>query len=100
MDVDQAIDITAAERSTVFALLERHLPGTAWVYGSRARGPPPRAPISTDAGAAAAGRRPAGGLRGKQPPVPVDLFVWDEVPESFKAHIEAQHRDHDSTARP
>ena len=21
----------------------------------------------------------------------VDLFVWDEVPESFKAHIEAQH---------
>ena len=32
MDVDQAIDITAAERSTVFALLERHLPGImAWV---------------------------------------------------------------------
>ena len=24
-------------------------------------------------------------------PFRVDLFGWDEVPESFKAHIEAQH---------
>ena len=38
MGVDRPIDITARQRKTVLALLQRHLPGTtAWVYGSRAK---------------------------------------------------------------
>ena len=38
MGVDEAIDITAAERKTVLDLLDRHLPNTtAWAYGSRVK---------------------------------------------------------------
>ena len=38
MGLDRPIDITAEQRKTVLALLERHLPNTtAWVYGSRAK---------------------------------------------------------------
>ena len=97
MDVDQAIDITAAERSTVFALLERHLPGImAWVYGSRAKWTStPRSDLDLVVFSTPEQRRRVADLREafeeSNLPFRVDLFGWDEVPESFKAHIEAQH---------
>ena len=38
MAIDQTNDITAEQRKTLLALLEKHLPNTsAWVYGSRAK---------------------------------------------------------------
>ena len=97
MDVDQALDITASERGTVLALLERHLPGTtAWAYGSRAkRTSTPRSDLDVVVFSTQEQRRQVGDLREafeeSNLPFRVDLFVWDEVPESFKAHIEAQH---------
>ena len=92
-----AIDITAEQRRTVLALLNRHLPDTAaWACGSRVKG----------------GSRPASDLdlvvfaRSEQSaqvaelreafeesdlPFRVDLFVWNEVPESSRKRIEASH---------
>ena len=97
MGMTPAIDITAEQRRTVLALLNRHLPDTAaWACGSRVKG----------------GSRPASDLdlvvfaRPEQSaqvaelreafeesdlPFRVDLFVWDETPESFRKHIEAEH---------
>ena len=38
MGLDRPIDITADQRKTLLALLERYLPNTtAWVYGSRVK---------------------------------------------------------------
>ena len=95
MGMTPAIDITTEQRRTVLALLNRHLPDTAaWACGSRVKG----------------GSRPASDLdlvvfaRSEQSgqvaelreafeesdlPFRVNLFVWDEAPESFRKHIEA-----------
>ena len=97
MGVGPAIDITTAARSTVLALLEQHLPGTAaWVYGSRAKlTSNPRSDLDLVVFSTPEQRRQVGDLREafeeSNLPFRVDLFVWDEVPESFKEHIEAQH---------
>ncbi len=97
MGVDPAIDITAAERSTVLALLERHLPGTtAWVYGSRAKWTStPRSDLDLVVFSTPEQRRQVGDLReafeDSNLPFRVDLFVWDEVPESFRDGIKAEH---------
>ena len=91
------IDITAEQRRTILALLDRHLPDTAaWACGSRVKG----------------GSRPASDLdlvvfaRPEQSaqvaelreafeesdlPFRVDLFVWDETPESFRKRIESKY---------
>ena len=90
MGVVPAIDITEEECSTVLALLERHLPGTtAWVYGSRAKR---TARLQSDLDlvvfATPEQRRQVGDLREafeeSNLPFRVDLFVWDDVPESFR----------------
>ena len=97
MRVDVAVDITPAQRSVVLALLEQHLPGTAaWVYGSRAKlTSTPRSDLDLVVFPTPEQRRRVGDLREAFEEsnllFRVDLFVWDEVPESFKAHIEAQH---------
>ena len=97
MDIERAIDLTAVEGSTIIALLERHLPGTmAWVYGSRAmRTSTSRSDLDLVVFSTPEQRRRVGDLREaleeSNLPFRVDLFVWDEMPESFKAHIEAQH---------
>ena len=92
-----AIDITAEQRRTVLALLNRHLPDTAtWVYGSRVKGtsrPASDLDLVVFAGPKQSARvaelRDA--FEESDLPFRVDLFVWDEVPESFRKHIEAEH---------
>ena len=97
MGVDRTIDISAGQRKTILTLLERHLPGTeAWVYGSRAKWTSrPQSDLDLVVFAAPQQRRGVGNLREafeeSDLPFRVDLFVWDEVPETFRDQIEAEH---------
>ena len=95
MGVDATIDITPEERRTVLALLQRHLPGTAaWVYGSRAKWTStPTSDLDIVVFATPEQQPQVGDLREafeeSNLPFRVDLFVWDDVPESFRERIEA-----------
>ena len=97
MGVERTIDVTAGQRKTILALLERHLPGTeAWVYGSRAKWTSrPQSDLDLVVFATPEQRRGVGNLREafeeSDLPFRVDLFVWDEVPETFREQIEAEH---------
>ena len=97
MGVDLGFDITAGQRKTILALLERHLPGTAaWVYGSRAKWTArPQSDLDLVVFAAPGQSGRVGALREafeeSNLPFRVDLFVWDEVPEEFRKQIEAEH---------
>ena len=97
MGVDRTIDVTAGQRKTILALLARHLPGTeAWVYGSRAKWTSrPQSDLDLVVFATPEQRRGLGNLREafeeSDLPFRVDLFVWDEVPETFREEIEAEH---------
>ncbi len=97
MEVEQAIDITAEERETVLSLLEQYLPGTAaWVYGSRAKWTArPQSDLDLVVFATPGQRQRVGDLREafeeSNLTFRVDLFVWDEVPESFRPQIEVEH---------
>ena len=92
-----AIDVTAAERRTVLALLERYLPNTTvWAYGSRVKWTSrPESDLDLVAFA-----RPEQSVRVAELreafeesdlPFAVDLFVWDEVSEGFRKHVEAEY---------
>ena len=95
MGINATIDITPEERQTVVALLQRHLPGTAaWVYGSRARWTStPTSDLDLVVFATPEQQPQVGDLReafeDSDLPFRVDLFVWDDVPESFRQRIEA-----------
>ena len=92
-----AIDITAEQRKTVLALLARHLPNTtAWVYGSRVKWTSrPESDLDLVVFAKPEQERRVSDLREafeeSNLPFRVDLFVWDDVPEQFRKHIEAEH---------
>ena len=96
MGVERAIDITAEHRSTVLALLEKHLPGTtAWVYGSRAkRTSRPQSDLDLVVFSTPEQRRQVGNLREafeeSSLPFRVDLSVWHEVPD-FHHRIRNEH---------
>ncbi len=97
MGVDVAIDLTTEQRTTILELLDRHLPGTeAWVYGSRVqRTSRPHSDLDLVVFATSEQRRQVGDLREafeeSNLPSRVDLFVWDDVLESFRKQIEAEH---------
>ena len=97
MGVDADIDITTEDCKTVLALLQRHLPGTtAWVYGSRLKWTSrPQSDLDLVVFATPEQRRQIGDLREafeeSNLPFRVDLFVWDDVPDSFRRRIEAEH---------
>ena len=97
MGLDQAIDITAAERKTILDLLDRHLPETpAWVYGSRTKWTSrPQSDLDLVVFAKQDQHRRVGNLREafeeSNLPFRVDLFVWDDVPDSFRRRIESDH---------
>ena len=97
MGVDADIDITTEDRKKVLALLQRHLPGTtAWVYGSRTKWTSrPQSDLDLVVFATPEQRRQVGDLREafdeSNLPFRVDLFVWDDVPDSFRKQIQAQH---------
>ena len=95
--MSQAIDITAEQQETVRSLLARHLPNTeAWVYGSRVRWTSrPESDLDIAVFATPDQARSVSNLReafeDSNLPFRVDLFVWDEVPESFRKEIERDH---------
>ena len=92
-----AIDVTAGQCRTILALLDRHLPDTAaWAYGSRVKGTSrPASDLDLvvfarpEQSAQVAELREA--FEESDLPFRVDLFVWDETPESFRTRIEAEH---------
>ena len=95
--IGQASDITAEHRKTVLTLLERHLPNTTvWTYRSRAK---QDAQLQSDLDlvvfASPKQSDQVSDLREafKKSDLPyrVELFVWDEMPESFREQIEAEH---------
>ena len=88
------IDLTAAQRKEVAALLQRYLPDTeVWAYGSRVKfTAKPHSDLDMVAFAAKEQSQAVANLREafaeSYLPFRVDLFVWDEVPEGFHGNIE------------
>ncbi len=97
MALNQAIEITPDQRDTLVSLLSRHLPNTeAWVYGSRVRGTSrPASDLDMVVFATPEQSCEMSELRESfeesNLPFRVDLFVWDEVPDSFRKQIERDH---------
>ena len=97
MGVAAAIDVTAEQQKTIQALLRRYLPGTAvWAYGSRVKWTSrPQSDLDLVVFATPRQRHQVGNLREafeeSNLPFRVDLFVWDDVPASFRTRIEAEH---------
>ena len=88
------IDLTAAQRKEVAALLKRYLPDTeVWAYGSRVKfTAKPHSDLDMVAFASKEQSQAVANLREafeeSYLPFRVDLFVWDEVPEEFRKNIE------------
>ena len=97
MAVNATIDLTAKQRRTVLALLNRYLPNTTvWAYGSRVKWTSqPASDLDLVAFAEPGQTAQLAELREafdeSDLPFRVDLFVWDNVPEGFHARIEAEH---------
>lgn len=97
MGVVCPIDITPEQHETILMLLRRYLPGTtAWVYGSRAKWTSrPDSDLDLVVFAEPGQHLRIGELRDafeeSSLPFRVDLFVWDEVPDSFRENIVEEH---------
>lgn len=97
MGIERTIDITSSQRKTVLALIQQYLPGVAvWAYGSRVKWTSrPRSDLDLVAFVPPEQKDRVGDLREafeeSDLPFKVDLFVWDEVPESFREQIEGEH---------
>ena len=90
----------------ITALLQRHLPDTeAWAYGSRAkRTPNPKSDLDIVVFSTPDQRARVGDLREaleeSNLPFRVDLFVWNDVPNSFRKQISANHAAICTSRRP
>ena len=97
MAVTHPIDITVDQRQIIVALFEKYLPGAAvWVYGSRVSGTARENSdldlvvfVSSDQIKAVSDLKEA--LEESNLPFRVDLFTWNEVPESFRKNIQREH---------
>ena len=96
MGMTPTIDVTIEQRETILSLLKRHLPGTAaWAYGSRVT---QKSRLTSDLDlvvfASPNQVHQVSDLREASEesdlPFRVDLFVWKEVPESFRRRIEVE----------
>ncbi|MDR4467857.1 MAG: restriction endonuclease subunit S [Nitrospira sp.] len=92
-----AIDLTKEQRSQLTALLRRFIPGVAvWAYGSRVKW---TARLNSDLDLVAfttpAQRSQVADLKDalaeSNLPFPVDLHVWDDVPERFREIIQKEY---------
>lgn len=96
MGVTPGIDLTADQRLAVLRLIQAYLPETeVWAYGSRVkRTARPSSDLDLVAFASTRLRRQVANLREafeeSDLPFRVDVLVWDDVPESFRAEI---HRE-------
>lgn len=92
-----AIDLTTEQRKTLITLLRRFLPGvTVWAYGSRVKWTArPNSDLDLVAFATPAQRPQVVELKEalaeSNLPFPVDLHVWDEVPERFREIIRKEY---------
>ena len=92
-----AIDISVGDYKLVLGLLKQHLPNVAvWAYGSRVKWTArPQSDLDLVAFASCEQKAAVFNLREaleeSSLPFPVDLFIWDELPESFQKRIEAEH---------
>ena len=88
-----AIDLTTEQRKTLNDLLRRFLPGVAvWAYGSRVKWTArPNSDLDLVAFTTPAQRPHVADLKEalaeSNLPFPVDLHVWDDVPERFREII-------------
>jgi predicted nucleotidyltransferase len=92
------LDITTEQEELLNTLLRRHLPDVeVWAYGSRVRGNARPysdldlvvfAPPSSHVRQVADFRE---SLEESNLAFPVDVLIWDELPESFHRNIEADH---------
>ncbi len=91
------MDITGSQRKTLLELLDTHLPGTAvWAYGSRVTHTSrPESDLDMVVFTAPGQEGELSDLKEaldeSDLPFRVDLFVWDDVPESFRKNILAEH---------
>jgi len=97
MEIEHIIDITPKQQKILRSLFETHLPNTlVWVYGSRIT---KHARANSDLDLVAFSTpehlKQVHALReafdNSDLPFRVDLFVWDEVPKSFRKNIEAAY---------
>ena len=92
-----AIDISVGDHKLVLGLLKQHLPNVVvWAYGSRVKWTArPQSDLDLVAFASCEQKAAVFNLREaleeSSLPFPVDLFIWDELPESFRKRIEAEH---------
>ncbi|MDT8447765.1 MAG: nucleotidyltransferase domain-containing protein [bacterium] len=91
------IDLKPEHLKLLLGLLRQHLPHVEiWAYGSRVKGTA-RPSSDLDLVAFAQPEQAAQVARLKEEleesnlPFRVDLFLWDEVPETFKTNIEQGH---------
>ena len=81
----------------VLDLTGKHLPGVeVWAYGSRVRGNPRRYSdldlvAFTGSGQSAQADDLREAFEESDLPIRVDLFLWDELPDSFHRQIERQY---------
>ena len=81
----------------VLSLAQEHLPGVEiWAYGSRVRGNPRRYSdldlvAFTKPGQSAQAENLREAFEESDLPIRVDLFLWDEIPESFHRQIEREY---------
>ena len=92
-----SIDIADAEKKTLLKLLKYYLPNTeVWAYGSRVSWTSsPTSDLDLVAFASlkqkAAVSKLREALEASSLPFRVDLFIWDEVPETFRGPIKETH---------
>ena len=91
------IDILPAQRRRILRMIEAHLPDTdVWAFGSRVKWTSdPASDLDLVAFAGPEQRRQVVDLREafeeSNLPFRVDVLVWDEIPESFREEIDAEH---------
>lgn len=98
MSQSDRLQLSDTEVAEVRAYLQRYLPGTAvWAYGSRVTGnAKPYSDLDLVAFAEPGQQACISELREafeeSSLPFRVDLFVWEQMPESFRGNIQACYR--------
>jgi len=93
----RTLQLSEKHRAMVEKLLARHLPGVeAWAYGSRTKGTAkPWSDLDLVVFAGPEQKNAVAELREafeeSDLPFRVDLFVWDEIPETFRENIHKEH---------
>lgn len=92
------LDISSEQRKALLALLRRFIPGvTVWVYGSRVKGAArPNSDLDMVVFTTPEQRPLVAALKDELAessaiPFLVDLHVWDEIPERFRAIISHEY---------